>query len=814
MLSHYLKVALRNLSRNKVFSIINISGLAVGMAACLLIFQYIHFELSFDNFHENGENIYRLTREDFRGEEIIDNGISLPEKLGPLGLEEIPEVRTMVRIHDSFGDLVFKTKDGSKVFQEANYWYVDSTFFELFNFELKYGNGKTALNDPFNIVITEEVANRYFGDKDPIGKEIVVHGNTLSGTFMVSAVLNSLPNNSHLQFDFLMPMEFLTTHWRLYREENGWGWYNFVTYVELDSYSNLSSVESKFDQIIVDHIGDELAPHEESIKVHLQSLSDIHLKSRFPDELIHAGGSEKQIQFYALIAVFILIIAWVNYINLSTAQSLRRIKEIGVRKSIGAFKRQLIGQFMVESLVHNLMGAILALYLAQVCLPFFNDFVGYHLAFGLFSSVGFWLIYVSAVLFGSVLAGSYPAFVITGFQSISLLGANKVTSAGNKYFRKGLIAFQFVISILLVSGTYVVHRQTDYMMGQELGVNMEEILVVNGPRVVLELDREIQLTKFETFRNQIIEHHSIDEVSGSSHTPGQKFSWVGEIRKLGTPREDYRNGYVVFTDSHFANTYDLDFVSGGGYESYMTSYEDGLIINEAAVREFDLGSVEQALQEKLIVSIGDTLQILGVVADFHWQSLKDAHYPMVFALHQFDNAVFSVKVNTNDMQETLALVEAVFHENFPHDPFSYHFLDDSFNQQYQADLQFGNLFAVFSALAIFIACLGLFALVSFSATLRVKEIGIRKVLGAKIGHLMMLLSKEYLYLLLIANVLALPVVWYWGRDWLDNYAFKIDMNIDLFVVPGILLLVISVITVSYQTFSTAKANPVDSLRSE
>lgn len=814
MLHHYLKIAFRSLSRNKVFSIINILGLAVGMGVCLLIYQYIHFELSFDDFHENGEHVFRLTREDLRGREIIDRGISVQEKLGVLGRAQIPEIRKIVRIHDSFEDLVFTTKDNKKVFQEANYWYADSTFFDVFSFPLKYGNPKTALSEPHLIVITEEVAERYFGNAEPIGKEIVVHGNTLSGTFTVSAVLESIPANSHLQFDFLMPMEFLTGHWRLYREGNGWYWYNFATYVELESKADLTSVASKFDQIIVDHIGEELSQHEEQVMIHLQSLADIHLYSDFPDELVHNGGNKQQLQFYGLIAIFILIIAWVNYINLSTAHSLKRIKEIGVRKSIGAFKRQLVGQFMTESLVHNLIGGTIALGLAYLCLPVLNEFIGHTLSFSLFQSIGFWVGYALVILLGALLAGAYPAFVVAGFQSISLMESKKVTSAGSASFRKGLIVFQFMISILLVSGTYVVYRQTSYMMKQDLGVNMEEVLVVNGPRMVLELDRDIQLSKFKNFRNQLTAHHSIVDVSGSSHTPGQKFSWVGEIRKLGTPREAYKNGYVVFTDSHFASTYDLEFVSGGGYESHMTSYEDGLIINEAAVSAFGLGTAEQALQEQLIVSIGDTLRILGVVADVHWQSLKDAHYPMVFALHQFDNVVFSAKVKSNDMQETLALVEAAYQENFPNDPFTYYFLDESFNRQYQADLQFGNLFAAFSGLAIFIACLGLFALVSFSATLRTKEIGIRKVLGAKVVHLMALLSKEYLYLLLLANLLALPAVWYWGSDWLNNYAFKIEMGFDLFLIPGIVLLIISALTVSYQTFATAKANPVDALRSE
>ncbi|MEO9802774.1 MAG: FtsX-like permease family protein [Reichenbachiella sp.] len=814
MFRHYLKIALRNLSRNKVFSIINILGLAVGMGVCLLIYQYIHFELSYDDFHQNTENIYRLTREDRRGGEIIDRGVSVSELLGPVALESMPEIKKMVRVHDSFEELVFTTVDKSKVFQEARYWYVDSNFLDVFAYPVKYGDMETALSEPHHMIITAEVAERYFGDQNPVGNEIVVHGGRLSGTFSISAVLEQLPANSHFQFDFLMPMDFLTTHWRMYRDGDGWDWYNFATYVVLEESSNLPDVETKFDDLIVKHIGDALAPNEESVNIHLQSLTDIHLKSDFPDELTENMGNERQIYFYLMITVFILIIAWVNYINLSTAQSLRRIKEIGVRKSIGAFKRQLVWQFMVESLMHNVIGAAFAILFAYSCLPVLNDLIGYHLELSLLTSIWFWCAYSLIILFGTMLAGAYPAFVASGFESIGMLGTKKMTAAGSTHFRKGLIAFQFLISILLISGTYVVHRQTQFMMQQELGVNMEQILVVNGPRVILDKKQEDQLPFFKTFRNNLVAHHSVVDVSGSSHTPGQRFSWVGELRKLGTPRDAYTNGYVVFTDAHFADTYDLEFVSGTGYTAGMTSYEDGLIINESAVRAFGLESPNQALREKLIVSIGDTLRVLAVVKDFHWQSLKDNHYPMVFALHQFDNAVFSVKLNTSDFSESIAHIESAFYQAFPNDPFTYYFLDESFNRQYQTDLQFGNLFAAFSGLAIFIACLGLFALVSFSATLRMKEIGIRKVLGARVVHLMGLLSKEYLALLLLANVVALPAVWYLGRSWLDNYAFKIDLGVDLFLIPGLLLLAISILTVSYQTYATAKANPVDALRSE
>lgn len=814
MLHHYIKVAFRNLSRNKVFSIINILGLSVGMSVCLLIYQYIHFELSFDRFHENAENIYRLTREDRRGGEIIDRGVSVTKLLGPVSLESMPEIKKMVRVHDSFEDLVFTTVDKSKVFQEARYWYVDSNFLDVFDYPVKYGDMETALSEPHHMIITAEVAERYFGDQNPVGNEIVVHGGRLSGTFSISAVLEQLPANSHFQFDFLMSMDFLTTHWRMYRDGDGWDWYNFATYVVLEESSNLPDVETKFDDLIVKHIGDALAPNDESVNIHLQSLTDIHLKSDFPDELTNNTGNERQIYFYLVIAVFILIIAWVNYINLFTAQSLRRTKEIGVRKSIGAFKRQLVWQFMIESLMHNVIGAAFAIFFAYLCLPMLNDLIGYHLELSLLTSTWFWFGYVLIILLGAMLAGYYPAFVVSGRKSINMLGSKKSTASGSTNFRRGLIAFQFLISVLLISGTYLVHRQTNFMMAQELGVNMEQILVVNGPRVILDKKQEDQLSFFKTFHNNMIAHHSIVDVSGSSHTPSQKFSWVGELRKLGTPRESYTKGYVVFTDAHFAATYDLEFVSGTGYSPDMTSYEDGLIINESAVEAFGLGSPNQALQEKLIVSIGDTLPVLAVVKDFHWQSLRDNHYPMVFALHQFDNAVFSVKLNTSDFSESIAHIQSVYYQSFPNDPFIYYFLDEAFNRQYQADLQFGSLFAAFSGLAIFIACLGLFALVSFSATLRVKEIGIRKVLGAGMAHLMGLLSKEYLLLLLLANALALPAVWYWGSDWLDNYAFKIDMGIDMFLFPFLILLVISILTVSYQTFAAANANPVDSLRSE
>jgi putative ABC transport system permease protein len=464
-------------------------------------------------------------------------------------------------------------------------------------------------------------------------------------------------------------------------------------------------------------------------------------------------------------------------------------------------------------LLINSLAAALSVGIAFLALPLLNDVIGEKLSFSVLHVPEFWGIALLVIFFGALLSGLYPALVLSSFKAIRALQLVKMPSRERFSLRKGLIVFQFVISTLLISGTYLVHQQIDYMKNQNLGFDAEEILVVNGPRVIPDTDRSSIASKQQIFKNSVLNNHSVTAISTTSQIPGKGYIFTGSMRKRGNPVSSDIPANALLVDATFTNVYDFTFLAGEPFTAEMLERER-VIINEEAVKAFGLGSPARAVGQELVVSGFDTLRIQGVTKNVHWSSLKDAHLPVLFWLDHTYGAFFSIKMNLSDIPETIAHVESAYKATFPDDPFTYFFLDDSFNQQYQADLQFGNLFSAFSALAVFIACLGLFALVSYSATLRTKEIGIRKVLGATVGNLMVLLSWEYLLLLLVASLTAIPVVVIGGKAWLDNYAYKIEMGAGLFIVPALVLFVIALLTVGYRTYAAARANPAEALRME
>lgn len=809
MITNYIKMALRVLQKHPTNSLINTLGLAVGMGICLMIYQYIYFESSFDNFHSDVENTYRITKNYSRNGEDEGTGVYSNYGLGISVKQDVPEVKEYVRIHPQYGGAVLTNPEHNQPYKEDDMLFVDPAFLRVFDFRLVSGSTESALGANQNIVITEQMAIKYFGDNDPMGKSLRVDGGWAAGNFTVTGVLERLPGNSHLQFDFLMPINILLQEHRQYKDTDGWGWNNFVTYVTLDKSADLGIVASKFDTVIYTYDVD-LAESSTTVSIVFQPVTDIHLKSDFSGDPSTNNGSMRDVRIFSIIAIIILIIAWVNYINLSTARAMYRAKEVGVRKSIGAFRGQLVSQFMVESCLVNFLAAGLAVGIAYLLMPILNDIIGKQLEMSLLKDVTFWAVFLAVTITGSLLSGLYPAFILSAFKPASMLGSVKKVAKGGINLRRGLIVFQFLTSILLISGTYLVYNQISYMKSQELGIDMEKILVLNGPEV--HVNRETAAEKMKTFKNEVAAHHSILTVTGSGAIPGKGYNWRTGMWKFGQSEDDSQSGNIVFTDHNFINTYDFEFLAGRSFTE-MASEENGFVINEKSLSVFGLGTPEEAIQQKLVVGGWDTVRVIGVIKDFHWNSLKDEHSPYLFS-HSTSTDFLSFKVDLSNIPETIAHIENTYNEVFPNNPFNYFFLDDEFNNQYQADLQFGNLFTSFSILAIFISCLGLFGLVAFSANSRIKEIGIRKALGAEVSNLMFLLSKEYLILLLIANVLAIPVIAFWSRSWLDDYAYKINLGIELFVLPGLILVVISLITVSYKTYVAAKSNPVIALKVE
>ncbi len=815
MYRSHLKIGYRNLLRHKWYSLITIGGLAVGMGICLTIFQYIHFELSYDNFHKNSRDTYRITIDKTQNGGNLINPFTT-YGMGPGGKETIPEIRRYVRFLQAGIKVVTPNLDISEPFNEEFLimHLVDTTFLDVFNFPLKLGNKESVFDEKFNIVITEKIAHKYFGTNNPIGKTLKLLGGGAveEGNYKVSGLLENPPLNSHLQFDFLLSLEnSYTDVTDSYKNREAWEQDLFVTYISIDGSADSKPIGKKLDQLIAEYRGSENI----SEKVVLQPITDIHLKSSaLSGDIVTNKGSIRDVRIYFIVAISILIMAWVNYINLSTVRSIRRAKEVGVRKTIGAFRKQLIGQFMIESVLDHLIAATLSVVIASLALPVLSHILGKELTLSFLQIPIFWMWFFIIIVLGLLLSGLYPAFILSSFKPISMLGANSTGQVGNASLRRGLIVFQFLISLLLIAGTYLVYKQVTFMKNQELGIDMEKILVVKGPRINLGTDVK---SIVPAFRTALARHSSISDIASSHSVPGKGYNGA-DFRKLGDPVSKNQHGRMVPASLNFPETYDLKFLAGSSFTEDISNRESYIIINEEAVRVFGLGTPEKAVGETLIrikgIDVLRPYKVIGVVKNFNWNSLREKHMPYLFIFSPDEDNYFSFKVNLAHIQESLANIEKTYMSFFPGKAFDYFFLEDEFNDQYRAEVRFGKLFSAFGLLAIFIACIGLFSLVSFSVTFRKKEIGVRKVFGASIGSIMVLLFREFLLLLIIAIFLALPTILIGANSWLEQYAFRIGVGFDLFLFPAFVLALISLLTIGHQTYCSAKANPVDALKSE
>ncbi len=830
--SHF-KVGWRNLFRHKWNSLINIGGLAIGMGVCLLIWQYIHFESSYDRFHKNFQSLYRVIIDETHNGIDSGPGPYTTYKLGEKAKEEIPEVAQYVRFYASEYSAVINSSGTDRRFNEEGHTmaFVDSTFLKVFNFPLEQGDKESALDGIHNIVITKKMAHKYFGSKDPMGKTLEIEDGSSSGTCIVTGVLKELPINGHLQFEFLRPIENL---WELgnggsVNRYGGWAREWFGTYLKVKESADLKVVQEKLDNLITVNKAQWNDPENIVEKTRLQPITNIHLKS---DAYTHPDYSDDKgnianIQIFALIACFILFIGWINYVNLSTARSMTRAKEVGIRKSIGALKRQLVGQFIMESVLVNSISGILAIGIAFLMLPALGNVIGKELHLLLLQTTDFWMWFFTIIVGGSILSGLYPAFVLSAYKPISILGAKRIFRGGNLNLRKGLITFQFLTSITLVAGTYLVYKQITYMRARELGMDIERILVVKGPKVLLNGPEVTDGTdmvqiraanayarsKFLAFQEEVVGHPAINGVTGSRLVPGkvQDLS-INHLRIWGEPENKGRQVWVINTGMNFIKTYNLKLTAGKLFTTDMPD-DSFVILNEEAVKTFGFKSSQSAIQQQITYG-SSPMPIVGVVKNFHWQSPRSPHSPIVLRFDGGANNYISFRIGSADIGRSIDHIQKVYKAVYPENAFDYFFLNEDFNNQYKSDIQFGNLFLVFSILAIFLACIGLFALVSYSAVLRTKEIGIRKVHGASTLKIAVLLSKEYLFLLLIAILVSIPVIVHWGEIWLENYAFRTTFGVDHFLVPVLVMLCIALFTVGQKTYAAAKMNPVDSLKTE
>lgn len=802
MIKNFFLIALRNIFKHKIFSFINIFGLAIGIAASLLIFQYARFELSYDRFEANASRIYRIQLDRYNQGKLSTQWAAGAAGIGPIVKDAFPEIESLARLRTTNGVVTYKDQE----FREEHLYFANDNFLPMFSYPALAGSINGALKDVFTAVLTTSAAKKYFGAEDPIGKMIRLNKSDL---YKITAVVPDAPANTHLKFNILL--SFSTFEKRHPEIATTVDWDGFFAYLQLRPGADPKQLEKKIAGLVQTKWGDEMKKDQWGMVFHLQPLPDIHLTSHYMHEA-ETNGDGKAVYFLLIIAVFIIAIAWINYINLATARSMERAKEVGIRKTLGSLRRQLIIQFLFESFLINTLAVILAFILITLCLPAFNAIAGKSLTLGLLTTGSFWFNLSVLFVTGTILSGLYPAFVLSSFKPISVLKGKLAATTHGSLLRQSLVVIQFMASVLLMVGTFTVYRQLHYMQHQDLGVQTSQTLVLKGPNI---LDSTYD-NKLTNFRTEVLRIPGISQVTASTEVPGRKVGWnAGGIRLVGADETQSRQYRVIGIDYDFLDAYGLKLLKGRNFSRAMGTDTSAVIFNEAAVHQLGFTTPEQAL-DKHIEFWGKQYSIVGVVTNHHQESLREAYDAHIFRLIPDANDYYSIKLtgNSDGWTNSVASVKQQYKAFFPNNPFDYFFLDDQIAEQYKADRQFGQTFSLFAGLAIFVSCLGLLGLASFVTSQRTKEIGIRKIVGAPVPSILVLLTRDFLRPILLAFLLATPITWYVLEAWLNNYAFRISLTPWLFIGPIALILTVALLTITTQTLRAATASPVKSLRSE
>ncbi|MFQ5631631.1 MAG: ABC transporter permease, partial [bacterium] len=783
MFKNYLKIAFRNLIKNKVYSLINISGLAVGMACVLLIGLYVQNELSYDRFHPNADRIYRVTAST-SGDEI-PTWIGTPALLGTTLYERFPEIEDFTRI-DPFG---FKRKTlmayDEKSFYEEGFVLADPGLFKMFDFKLLQGDAETALANRTSLVITKSKAEKFFGDEDPIGKTLNYDGKT---DFVVSGVMEDVPPNSHVSFDFVAPFKYLNEiHQRDVMRH--WGMHNYYTYVLLSENTDVAALESKSAGYLTEISG---RPYT---KIYLQPITEIHLRSKIARDAHHRGDMTG-IYLYTAIAVLILLIACINFMNLYTANSEIRVKEVGMRKVLGAQKKQLIAQFLGEALALALLALPLALLLVEFALPLFNRIT--EKALDVEYSTGFTLIagLTLLTLVVGLFSGSYPAFFLSAFQPVKMMHGKFNLGVGSFKFRNVLVVFQFAITVMFIAGALIVDSQMRFVRNKKLGYDRENI--VNVP-IYSTPARE----NYRTYRNEILGHPQIVDATATSFTPSVE-RWREGLYFEGRKETDEHSFYRMSGDFNMLDLFGMELLEGRTFDREIaTDLGKAFILNESAVRE--IGWQPKEAIGKIFGNRDG--RVIGVAKDFNFRSLRRDMKPLAINVFPRMFQYVSVKIRPGDIPATIDFLKEKWRQTNPGIPFEYYFFDEDFDKLYKTDLKLQTLFGYFAYLAIFIACLGLFGLSLFTVQRRTKEIGIRKVLGASMPGIIKLLVSGVVKLVALATVVAWPVAYLTMNAWLQGFVYRTGISLWVFLLAGMAALLIALLTVSYQAVRAAVGNP-------
>lgn len=833
MLKNYFNIAIRSLFKRKVYSIINIVGLAVGLSCCVLISLFILDELSYDKFHSKSDRIYRVSREYLNAEGIVDIHVGrIAPPIAPLLKEHFPQIEETVRLFSTYGSL-FLVDDRS--FQEDNAFYAEENIFKVFDFDIIKGSPEEALTKPFSIMLSEEMAKKYFQNEDPIGKVITWKLRDEKFSLKVTGIFKNLPLQSHFHPEFLISFKTLENP-NIYQSgpdpndsksqgkaglARNWGNNAFVTYLLLPEEKTAKNLENQLDDFIdktygvfakkegwID--GNEMKASDFN-HLYLQKLTDIHLYSHLDEEL-ETNGDINTIYIFIVIGVFILLIACVNFINLSTARSALRAKEVGVRKVIGAYRRSLIFQFLSESILITSLAMLLGLGLAEASLPFLNDFIGKELY------IAYWNPFIVLLLLGFVLivgllAGIYPSIYLSSFKPVKVLKGKLFASTKKSSLRTVLVTIQFSISVLLIICTSIIYQQLNFIKNKELGFDQEAII---------SLPYDLELTnQFDAFRQELLQNTGVVNLSRSNQIPSERllnsFGSASDVEIYDSITNTDVLLKFVLIDHYFMDTYGIKLAAGRNFlENRPTDDTAAFLLNETAVKQIGWKKAEYAV-EKRFTYANRKGKVVGVMKDVNLESMHEEVKPIVYLMGPFYfYSNISIKLKGENLSQNIAFVEKTWEKFLPDTPFQYEFIDESIAQLYVQEERQGTLFFIFAGLAIFIACLGLFGLASFIAEQKTKEISIRKVLGASIPQILQLMSRNFIILVLVASVVAFPFAYYGMYLWLQDFAYKINLNTNwyIFIISSLIALSIAIFTISTQVLKVATVNPANTLRNE
>jgi putative ABC transport system permease protein len=811
MLKNFFTTAWRNILRHSTYAIINFVGLTCGLTLALLIFTYVRSEMSFDRFHEKADRLYRFGY-------TVPNGLllaSVPPPIAPRLKEFFPEVEEAVRLYGR--NVSIKLPETTQAFEETDVYFADSSFTKMFTLEFVAGSASRALHDKYTILINEEMASKYFGNKNPIGESLILSG---KHSFKVTGVVKNFPDNSHIRFNMLVPYDdmFELEDERTEAVLRNNLAKNFVishsyTYVLLKDGASHESINSKMDDFVKKYADPSLVIGQ---KFALMPLTDIHLKSTHQAEP-SATNSMTNIYIFIAAGLLTLLIACINYINLSTAQSLTRIKEIGIRKILGSMKRQLIGQFLAESFLFCIIALAISFVAFEFTLPLLNHLTNKHLQFQTSVDTILILASIGLLVVITVLAGGYPACFVTKFESVNALKGSGGQGSGGQLLRKSLVVVQLSIASMLLSGSVLIIKQLNFLESRPLGFQKEHVITIplysnNLNNYFQQGDTTFQ-SRLQSFRNTVESKSEIKFTALSSGSPGVGAIYRGTIPE-GFAKEDNLFVANMSVDYDFLEAYGMELVTGRGLSrDFVTDKKEGFIVNETAVREFKWGTPEQALGKE-INREGKIGKVVGVVKDYNFTALTTPIAALILSIDENQFNTLSIKFLNTNVEGVIKNIESEWNNIFPEKAFEYSFLDEQLNQQYSNFQNFGTIIQYFSGIAILISCLGVYGLVLFTVQRKVKEIGVRKVLGASIKSILVLLYRDFALLILIGFVLAAPVSYYFLNQWLTNFTYHVSIDVMTYAISFILVLVVVSFTIGYQAIRAARANPVESLRSE